>query len=121
MSTTGLIAEVLVIGAQAFLWIAALAQLVVPQQFGQWTDVTGPRINQVAALLALPALAITYTLGWTISFVSQRALEPFVRGKLRDREAAFYFYQHASPSLVEALTLDRHVMRLTRGTAFNAG
>lgn len=126
MSSTGLIAEVLVIGGQAFVWLIAMALLLAPEPIKSAIVSSRPNWTELATLLAVPGLAVTYALGWSIGFVAQRALIPLIKyDKLGFKDeadyklAATHFYQFASPAFVQVHNVDRHVMRLARGTALN--
>lgn len=137
MSSTGLIAEVLLLGGQASVWLVAVALLLAPEPIKNALASSQLNWNELATLLAVPGIAVTYALGWSIGFVAHRALfllikaykvNPFkneadtddpVVAEANYKRASIHFYQFASPALVQVHLLDRHVMRLARGTALN--
>jgi len=129
MATTALIVEILVVGALALTWMGlALVVLLLPEPTPSVTGI-GSAVRDLAPLLALPFLALTYAVGWIVNFASEQALKPLGQRTLRRREfgddptaytrARLRVLGRCSDALIADTLIDRHVVRLARGGLFN--
>jgi hypothetical protein len=126
MPTTALIVKVLVIGAMTLVWLVTLFAAFLPAPDSAHTAIFVSLIREASPLLALPALALTYAIGWITNFCSERAF--FFRHRVRDQQfegethyetVKLSTLQHGSDSLVQEMFTDRHVIRLARGGVMN--
>ena len=128
MATTALYVEILVIGALAELWIIVIVSAFINTLTLRDLAGVATAISPLTTLLLLPALALTYALGWIINFASERLFKPFFQKRIRDRRfPAKGSYQKAkvlvlhsgSADLVHDVLFDRHIIRIARANVFN--
>jgi hypothetical protein len=126
MPTTALIVEVLVIGAMTLIWLIVLFAAFLPSPNSAQMAQLASLIREASPLLALPALALTYAVGWITNFCSERLF--FFRHRIRDlrfggatryETAKLLMLQRGSDNLVQEVLADRHVIRLARGGVMN--
>lgn len=127
MATTALFVEILVIGAIAELWIGTLLLSFVSRE--QLDHVFGSvsTIRDAFPLLAVLTLALTYGLGWIFNFAAERMFRLFGQQKYRDEPFQTQPYetvrvlvlQGASDALIHELRMDRHIVRIARGSFLN--
>ncbi len=127
MATTALIVEILVVGALAVTWMAAaIVVFFAPEPFPGVASL-GSAASGVTPLLLLPFLALIYSVGWIVNFVSQQVLRPFVPvlsggsavNEVNSNQYHVWILQHCSESLIADLAVDRTVIRLARGGIVN--
>lgn len=129
MEITTLIAEILAIGAVAMIWLILFVGNFLPWRLVLQTAATMPFLHDALPILALPALALTYALGWVTNYCAEQLLKPLLRRsilheKLKNKDAyekaRLLLFQRGSPELVrEMLLVDRHIIRLARGGVLN--
>lgn len=126
MPTTALIVEVLVIGAMTLVWLVALFASFLPLPNSAQAATLISLIREASPLLAVPALALTYAIGWITNFCSERLF--FFRHRIRDQQfkgethyeaVKLSALQHGSDNLVQEMFTDRHVIRIARGGVMN--
>src|SRR5712691_9595517 len=130
MATTSLIVEVLVIGAVALSAVVLLATgLADPISLQQLIQAQGI-IRDLSVPLAVPILAVTYSVGWIVNFSSERLFKAIFQDRLRGsvfqagstyEDARITVLQHGSTELVHELLIDRHIVRLGRAGVLNFG
>lgn len=129
MATTTLFVEILVIGFMAEIWISLMiGRLMSGLTFESLTGLLR-YLNDSSAVFALPWLAITYVIGWIVNFWGERLFKLVFQQRLRDRkfDGSGVSYPAArarvaldgSTRVFEEIRLDRHLIRISRGSALN--
>ncbi len=128
MSTTTLVAEVVVIGAFALVWVAlfvfrffGLDSATVSSWFTQYKDwSTG---------ITLIAIAISYQLGWSVNqlsyFIARKTFNKMIKSKIFKNEYQNYdsikttVFMKGSPFMLDKIRERLSVVRLTRSACLN--
>ena len=127
MATTALFVEILVIGALAELWIGTLLLSIVSRERLGHVLCSVGTVKDMFPLLAFLALALTYGLGWIFNFAAERMFRKLGQTKFRDEHFQGQPYetvrvivlQGASDALTHELRMDRHIVRIARGSFLN--
>jgi hypothetical protein len=128
MSTTNVIAEIIVTGFFSLIWILLLLLEVFGVNIALFYQ-NFLTFKDWSSVLLLVLFIITYQLGWLINVLGNLIIDvPFgykFRNKVFRQKNLEYekvraaFYQHASIDLIKDLGLDRTVIRLARGGIIN--
>jgi hypothetical protein len=128
MATTTLFVEILLIGGIAEIWLA-LIFFAVPSLNQVSTFSLIEQMSKLLPLLIAPLIAVTYSLGWAIVFVSDMILTKRFQVKYRDKffeDASVRWYKvraslfdKASEKALEDFRFGRHMIRISSSSILN--
>ena len=125
MATTALFVEILIIGALAELWLATALLAIAPPVSTENIVATSALVKDAIPILAAPALALTYAIGWVVNFLGERLFKRFFERSLQDslfEAGANDYYKardHFQETHREGNRLSRHIMRVARSNVLN--
>lgn len=131
MSTTSLFVEILAIGAIADIWLCLIFLAIVSPSVSSISGIVQSS-DGFSLLLAVPFLAVTYVLGWTVNFLADTLFRRLYQRKTRDKmineanlkdkdyvDIRSYFSQKASEKLIRDWEYTRHAIRMARSSTLN--
>src|SRR5690242_353140 len=109
MATTSLIVEVLVIGAVTLSGVLLLATGLIDPMTSQQLMRAQSVFRDLSVPLAVPILAVTYSVGWIVNFSSERLFKILFQERVRGsvfvkssayEDARIIMLQRGSPGLI---------------------
>jgi len=125
MNTSGLLAEIIVIGLTSFVWIGILVMKIFGMDIG---ELPLDHIEKFSTPLTFFLIGFAYTIGWVTRCIADFIIKITFRDKLRDEifgpqsdynKIKTSILLKAPDRFLDAIAIDQNVIRLTSSSALN--